>query len=263
MDMNSDDISIIKQHLLDIRFRFEIFDKNDIYIDEITGSVVNGNGSIDAESDIRRTFTVNVHPDRRSRIMIDEQGYIWIDKFIRVYVGLVSQRTQEIRWWAFGKFVFTSTNTTYDATNNTMSINCSDLMVNFDGSKNGELGQLAIQFPAYKEYRSDADDVFYTQTVSYIENTYHLTIDGYTMYTPLDYILFVIPSNNLEYSRIQVNNLYSIPIVDKYTLEPVKPNVLKAGYVYSFFISNDQAVLTSHEDIPTNEDGTKIGRAHV
>ena len=71
MDMNSDDISIIKQHLLDIRFRFEIFDKNDIYIDEITGSVVNGNGSIDAESDIRRTFTVNVHPDRRSRIMID------------------------------------------------------------------------------------------------------------------------------------------------------------------------------------------------
>lgn len=256
MDMNSDDINIIKQHLLDIRFRFEIFDKNDIYIDEITGSVVNGNGSIDAESDIRRTFTVNVHPDRRSRIMIDEQGYIWIDKYIRVYVGLVSQRTQEIRWWAFGKFVFTTTNTSYDATNNTMSINCSDLMVNFDGSKNGELGQLAIQYPAYKEYRSDAEDVFYTQDVNYDWVTYHLWIPGYTMYTPLDYILFKVPFNNLEHNRLKVNDLYSIPIVDKYTLEPVEPGVLIAGSVYSFFISNDQAVLTSHEPIPTNEDGT-------
>lgn len=255
IDMNSDDISIIKQHLLDIRFRFEIFDKNG-YVNEITGNVVNGNGSIDAESDIRRTFTVNVHPDRKSRIMIDEQGYIWINKYIKIYVGLVSQRTQEIRWWSFGKFVFTTTNSTYDATSNTLSINCSDFMANLDGSKNGELGQLVIQYPAYKEYKLDVDDVFYTQEASYIANTYFLSIPGYIMYTPLDYILFRVPINNTENSRLQINELYSIPLVDKYTLEPVLPDILQAGYVYSFFISNDQAVLTSHESIPTNEDGT-------
>ena len=254
IDMNSSDINIIKQHVLDIRLRFTVYDRNDNYIDEITGSVVNGNGSIDAESDIRRTFTVNVHPDYRSRILIDEQGYIWIDKFIRVEVGLLDQRTREIRWWKFGKFVFTNTNTTYDAANNTLSINCSDLMATLDGSKNGELGQLVIQFPAYKEYRSDAEDIFYTQNVSYTNGIYRLQIDGYTMYTPLDYILFKMPNNSVIYDRLQINDLYSIPIVDKYTLEPVATDQLITGKVYSFFLSHDQAVMTSIGEVPVDSD---------
>ena len=254
--LTDDDFRVVKQKVLDIRLKLEVYDRFDNYIDEITGNVINGSGTIDAESDIRRTFTVEVHPDYKSRIIIDEQGYIWVDKFVRISVGIVSERDEVIRWWKFGKFVFSNTNTTYDAINNKLTINCSDLMATLDGSKNGELGQLSIQYPAYKEYKADAEDIFYTQTVSYTGNTYYLTIDGYTMYTPLDYILFTIPNNNFENSRIQINSLYSIPIVDKYTLEPVDPGVLQAGLVYSFFISNDQAVLTSHESIPTNEDGT-------
>ena len=250
IELTGEDYRIIKQNVLDIHIRLEIYDKKDQYIDEISGSIVNGNATIDAESDIRRTFTVNVHPDYKSRILIDEQGYIWIDKFIRVYIGLMSQRDQEVRWWRFGKFVFTSTNTTYDATTNDLSINCSDLMTLFDGSKNGELGQLSIQYPAYKEYDPEAEDNFYTEDVTYSNDTYQLNIPDYNIYTPLDYIIFKVPSTNNANSRIQINSLYSIPFVDKYTLEPVQENILIPNRIYSCFITNEQAVLCSHDDIP-------------
>ena len=150
-DLTGEDYRIVTQSYIDIRFRFEIYDKNDQYIDNIDCGVMNGTASIDAESDIRRTFSITVFPDHRSRLIIDEQGYIWIDKFIRIYIGIVNMRTTEVYWWKFGKFVFTNTNTTYDPVTNQMTINCSDLMANLDGSKNGELGQLEILYPAYQE----------------------------------------------------------------------------------------------------------------
>ena len=248
--LTNDDFRVVKQKILDIRLKLEIYDRFDNYINEITGNVINGSGSIDAESDIRRTFNVDVYPDYKSKIIIDAQGYIWIDKFVRVSIGIVSERDGEIRWWKFGKFVFTNTNTTYDATNNKLTINCSDLMSTLDGSKNGELGQLSIQYPAYKEYDPEGEDNFFTENVSYDGTTYHLSIDGYTAYTPLDYILFRIPSTNGENCRLQINSLYSIPILDKYTLEPITSATLVAGRIYSFFISNDRALLTSSNDIP-------------
>ena len=250
IDLTGDDFRIIRQHVFDIRLRFEIYDKSDRYIDEISGAVLNGSATIDAESDIRRTFTINVYPDYKSRIIIDEQGYIWIDKFVRIYIGLMSQREQEIRWWKFGKFVFTTTTTTYDAINNTLSINCSDLMSVFDGSKNGELGQLSIQYPAYKEYDPEAEDEFYSTTVSYSSNTYNVTISGYNMYTPMDYILFKVPSTNQQYPMVKINNLPNLPIVDKYTLDPVDAGVLEANKTYSFYVGNNQLILTSHNEIP-------------
>ncbi len=147
----TEDFRIVQQPHLDIRMRFEIYDRKENYIGTLNTSVVNGTGSIDAESDIRRSASVTVVPDARSKIIIDEQGYIWVDKFVHIYVGIIDMRTGEIREWKFGKFVFSNTSTTYDATNNQMTINCSDMMALLDGSKNGELGQLEISYPAYEE----------------------------------------------------------------------------------------------------------------
>ena len=248
--LTDDDFRVVQQRILDIRLKLEIYDRFDNYINEITGNVINGSGTIDAESDIRRTFTIEVHPDYKSKIIIDSQGYIWIDKFVRVSIGLVSEREGEIRWWKFGKFVFTNTNTTYDATNNRLSINCSDLMATLDGSKNGELGQLSIQYPAYKEFDPEGDDTFYTEQVTYTNNIYKLVIPNYNTYTPLDYILFRVPSANINNARLQINDLYPIPIISKYTLDPVPVGTFISGRIYSFFISNDQAILTSENDIP-------------
>ena len=149
--LTGEDYRIVTQSVIDIRFRFEIYDRSGQYLNNIDCGVMNGTASIDAESDIRRTFSITVFPDRKSRILIDEQGYIWIDKYIHIYVGIVDLRTQEVNWWKFGEFVFTNTSVTYDPVTNQMTINCSDLMATLDGTKNGELGQKEILYPAYQE----------------------------------------------------------------------------------------------------------------
>ena len=150
-NLTGDDYRMVLQPKLEIHMRFEIYDRKDNYVNTIGGYVTSGTGTIDAESDVRRTFSINLVPDYKSKLIIDEQGYIWIDKFIYIYIGLEDLRNGEIREWKFGKFVFTNTNTTYDPVSNQMSINCSDLMAFLDGSKNGELGQYKISFPAYEE----------------------------------------------------------------------------------------------------------------
>ena len=149
--LTNEDYRIVQQPVLDIRLRFEIYDKNKEYINSIDGNVINGSGTIDAESDIRRSFSITIYPDYRSKLIIDEQGYIWIDKYVHIYIGIIDMQTGESYEWKFGEFLFTNVNTTYDPVTNQMSINCSDLMSLLDGSKNGELGQLQIIYPAYEE----------------------------------------------------------------------------------------------------------------
>ena len=150
-DLTGDDYRVVRQTVLDIRVRFEMYDDKDNYIGSIDGNVVNGSCSIDAESDIRRSFSITIYPDLRSKLLIDEQGYIWINKFVHIYIGIIDMQTGEPREWKFGEFLFTNVNTTYDPTTNQMSVNCADMMCLLDGSKNGELGQLNIIYPAYEE----------------------------------------------------------------------------------------------------------------
>ena len=149
--ITGEDYRIVKQTVLDIRIRFEIYDRKENYIGSIDGNVINGSCTIDAESDIRRSFSITIFPDHKSKTLIDEQGYIWIDKYVHIYIGIIDMQTGEPVEWKFGVFLFTNVNTTYDPVTNQMSINCSDLMSVLDGSKNGELGQLNIIYPAYEE----------------------------------------------------------------------------------------------------------------
>lgn len=149
--VTSEDYRIVKQTVLDIRIRFEIYDRDKNYLGSIDGNVINGSCTIDAESDVRRSFSITIFPNEVSKAFISEQGYIWIDKYVHIYIGIIDMQTGEPHEWKFGVFVFTNTNTTYDPTTNQMTINCSDLMALLDGTKNGELGQLNIIYPAYEE----------------------------------------------------------------------------------------------------------------
>ena len=210
-ELTGEDYRIVTQDVIDIRFRFEIYDKNDQYIDNIDCGVMNGTASIDAESDIRRTFSITVFPDYRSRLIIDEQGYIWIDKFIRIYIGIVNMRTQEVYWWKFGKFIFSNTNTTYDPVTNQMTINCSDLMANLDGSKNGELGQKTILYPAYEENEQGVPTKYNTiraaviDTVSQLGRVKDFNIDDIGEYNAM-------PLYNSDYMQYREES--KVPLAD-------------------------------------------------
>lgn len=208
--LTNEDYRIVLQPVLDIRVRFEIYDKNRNYINSIDGNVINGSGTIDAESDIRRSFSITIFPDYRSKLIIDEQGYIWIDKYVHIYIGIINMQTGEPYEWKFGEFLFTNVNTTYDPVTNQMSINCSDLMSLLDGSKNGELGQLQIIYPAYEENEDGVPTHYNTirnaviDTISQLGRINEFEIDEIGEYNAM-------PLYNPNYIQYRIESMVELP----------------------------------------------------
>lgn len=256
--ITEEEFEIVDQKTILIKLKLDIYNLNDEFISSIIGKIINGNASIDADSDVRRTFSLTLVPDKNTKLTVGDMylddtyegtkdQLIWIDKMVRVSIGIVNERTQETYWWKFGKFIFTNTNTTYDATTNQITINCADLMSNLDGSKNGELGQLSIVYPAYKEFIDGADDIFYSAEVSYNSGTniYSFRKDDYNTYTNSDYFVLQIPVTNADNPKIRINTLPPIHIVDKDNRHNLDAGVLEGGQFYAFFLDSNKLVLCS------------------
>jgi hypothetical protein len=152
IQITNTDLYLVKQHLLNLRFRLDLYDKDDNYITTITCGLVSGNNSITADSSIRRTASLSLIPDRKSRLYLDQNALIWIDKKAKIYIGIQNLRTKEYKYYKQGEFVLTSASISFSATDNTMSLECSDYMSMLDGTKNGQLGALITKIYANKEY---------------------------------------------------------------------------------------------------------------
>lgn len=154
------DLLLVLQRIIQISIKLEIY-KNNTYVNEIVGGLISGNSSIDANSDIRRTVSLTFLPNEKSRLVIEEEGFFWIDKNVKISLGITNVRTGEIVWYKQGTYVFTNASFTYDAVTNQLELSCSDYVSLLDGTKNGQLGQQTILIPAYKEDETTGEVIHY------------------------------------------------------------------------------------------------------
>ena len=167
------DKKLITQKILEIRFKMEVYDENDHILDNIEGGIVSGSSSISADSDVRRTFNVEIVPNRQFDVKIKEHNLIWLNRKVKFYIGVRDMLRCEYVWYPQGVYVFSNTSITYDATTNQISISCSDLMAKLDGTKNGQLGQKQISFSAYEEDKKTGTVIKY----NYIRDQVIITLD--------------------------------------------------------------------------------------
>ena len=113
--------------------------------------VVSGNMSINSGSDVRRTANFVVQPTLTECIKLTETSLLWLNKNIRMFIGLYNCRTRKYKYYPLGTYVYTDTSGTYNAVANQLTINCADFIKKLDGTKNGQLGASTILFPAYEE----------------------------------------------------------------------------------------------------------------
>lgn len=130
--------------------KVEVLDSDKNIVDILEG-VVSGNVSINGESDVRRTCNLTVQPTIRNPVRLSEDSLLWLNKDIRVYIGLYNCRNKIYKYYPMGYYVYTNTSGTYDSTTNQLSISCSDLVSKLDGTKNGQVGALTTVIPAYEE----------------------------------------------------------------------------------------------------------------
>ena len=142
------------------KLKIEVLNSEQKIVGTIVG-IVSGGMSINGESDVRRTANLVVQPTMTEKIKLDESNLLWINKDIRLYIGLYNIRSKEYKYYPLGYYVYTDTSSTYDATTNSLTINCADFMKKLDGTKNGQLGSLVIKYPAYEENEETGEVIKY------------------------------------------------------------------------------------------------------
>ncbi|MDE6568323.1 MAG: DUF5048 domain-containing protein [Lachnospiraceae bacterium] len=134
-----------------MKLNIEVLDVDQKIIGKIECGLVSGSMSVNGESDIRRTANFVVQPTLTEHIKLTETSLLWLNRDIRISVGLYNTRTKQYKYYPFGYYVYTDTSGAYDAATNNLTVNCSDFMKKLDGTKNGQLGPLIISYPAFKE----------------------------------------------------------------------------------------------------------------
>lgn len=144
-----------------LKLKIEVLNSNRTIIGNLECGLQSGSMSINGESDIRRTANFTIQPTLKERIKLTESSLLWLNKDIRISVGLYNPRTRQYKYYPLGCYVYTDTSGTYDAATDNLTINCADFMKKLDGTKNGQLGALIISFPAYKENKETGNVVEY------------------------------------------------------------------------------------------------------
>ena len=138
LNITSDEFSIVSQSIQSRYIRLELLNYQFQTVDSIEGVATSGNISIDANSDIRRTASISLVVTDSS-FEVQPGGKIFLDRFIRIYVGTQSLITQEIVWTNCGLYIIDAPSYQYNASTNTLSLSLLDLMAKLTGVRDGYL----------------------------------------------------------------------------------------------------------------------------
>lgn len=145
---NQTDYDLSQLKVRNQRIKVDLLNFNFQTINSLEGKVTDGSISIDATSDIRRTCNITLVVEK-SENMITPGGQVWLDKFIKVYVGTDNPRNgNETVWNNMGLFLINNPESVYNATTNTITFEGLDLMAKLTGRRNGQLPAVTTVVPA-------------------------------------------------------------------------------------------------------------------
>lgn len=131
-----------KQTLRNLKLKIDILDFDYLTVDSIEGNVLGGSVMIDATSDIRRTCNIEIVVTS-STFDVQFGSDIWLDKYIKIQVGVDDRKTGDTAWTNMGIFLINQPTYNYDATNYKLSFEGIDLMAKMTGQRNGYIANLA------------------------------------------------------------------------------------------------------------------------
>jgi len=132
------DKNIVNQNVKDLFVTVELLNSDMKVVDVVEGKLISDSFSIDANSAVRRTYSMDLLVTDSS-MLIGTDKRIWMDKYIRPYICIKEVRTGEIIKYLKGTFVMLDSNYSFDSSTNTLSLSCSDLMSKLNGDRNGAL----------------------------------------------------------------------------------------------------------------------------
>lgn len=137
--------------------RLELLNYQFQTVDTVEGVCQNGNINISANSDIRRTGNIELVINNSS-FEVSAGGKIWLDKYIKVWVGLMSLITGEIEYTNCGIYIIDAPSYNFNPSTNTLSLSLLDLMAKLTGIRNGYLPGTPVVLSAGENIRQTIID---------------------------------------------------------------------------------------------------------
>ena len=133
--------NVSKQPIRNKYIKVELLDFNYMTVGELQGNVISGSINVNANSDLRRSCTLSLVVTDSS-FNVEAGGKIWLDKLIKIQVGIDSIRTGQTVWTKMGIFLINQPSYTYDAKTHTLSFQGVDLAAKLTGLRNGYVAGL-------------------------------------------------------------------------------------------------------------------------
>lgn len=143
-NVTQDDVILLSQRNNTYQCKIQLLNTNMQVVNEIEGAFIDASFKCSSTNDVRRTLDLTSVVNEASS-MVAEQGNIWFDKKIKVYIGCTIVRTQEVKWYSLGIYNFIKNSYSYDASTRTLSISCVDLMSELNGELNGTLSGISTK----------------------------------------------------------------------------------------------------------------------
>lgn len=255
-----------KQAMRNIRIMVNLLDFSYRTISSFSGNVISGSLSADAGSDIRYTCDIVMVLTDNS-FDVKAGGKIWLDRLVQIYVGVDDILTGETAWTNKGIYLINQPSYSYDATTNTLSFSCVDLMAKMTGMRGGYL-KYQYKIPQDSSVRNAIiaclkENGFTKYVVSECANIdgsiqpvpYDMEFDvGSTWYDILYSLAQILPNYQIYFD---LNGVFHYETVPYKVNEPIrmtqdvwKDNVISEQVDYDFdSVNNSVKVLGITHDI--------------
>lgn len=245
-------------------------------VDELSGVIVDKPYfTEDSTSDIRRTFQMTmVQLDKSYDIATGSK--IWLDKYVKILVGIKDEHTGEIIYTNMGIYMINNPNRTYDAMSNSITLTCVDLMAKMTGLRNGNLTGMTYTIPGGSNVRSAiistialAGFTNYSCSECPITVPNDINIDaGGTIYDVLSALRDILPQYQMYFDRDGVfhyeltpSGKNETPVADDVVF---KPNLISYNVDTSFEnVKNSITVIGKTHDISNFGTATISGSSYV
>jgi hypothetical protein len=197
-----------------------------ITTDEITGVVI-GNPSYtnDATSDVRRTMSLELYPTD-STFDVARGGKVWMDKYVKVEIGIKKNYEDEIEYFNMGIYVIDNPTKTYSATENKLTLNCLDLMSRLTGIRGGVIESMEHVIPAGSNIRQTIIALLKEGRISKyvveectIDVPNDITVDGgSSIYDLLNELVQLLPNYQIYFD---VDGVFHYELIPNGVAEPI------------------------------------------
>lgn len=152
MAITNDQFQVALQSIQNKYVRLELLNYNYQVVDELSGVCTGGSLSEDANADARRSGNLNIVVTDSS-FEVASGSKVWLDKYIKVWIGIERLTTKEIVWNNEGIYILDAPSYKYNIDTNTLDLDLLDLMCNLSGERNGYLPGLPVKLNAGEKIR--------------------------------------------------------------------------------------------------------------